>query len=86
MCYSVVGPRSCSKGIWRAGAYESVRVLKGRVGTNNFIIVFKRRLLLCAATMEFTSENKSGRTEIAQNVTNFSQTAATIVPVVCFEN
>lgn len=38
------------------------------VGTHNFIIVLKRRVLPHAATVEFASENKSGRTEIAQNI------------------
>lgn len=40
-----------------------MRVLKGLVGTGNFIIVFERWILLHAATIEFTSENKTGRTE-----------------------
>lgn len=40
----------------------------GVVGMQNFIIVLKRRVLPHAATVEFASENKSGRTEIAQNI------------------
>lgn len=46
----------------------SVRVLKRLVGTGNLIIVLERQLLLRAATIEFTGENKSGRTEIGPNI------------------
>lgn len=38
------------------------------MGTGNLIIVLERQLLLHAATIEFTGENKSGRTEIGPNI------------------